>query len=482
MACFSYIRDRSLRPASAFVLFVSLLDTTMAKSYTAPMTSLNTLETTNDYTFMNKNGDTWQTDDASLNDLPISLGMHTSNQFTKDGNSLVYIFGGCSGEFRAIPVNDDEWPWKCTVISDYAFSYDPYTNCYRSLSNMPIAKYGHTATEVDGKIWVIGGRSRSDNKDKIDHQVDIYDIKKDSWETIRNFEIATANGAAFSLESGSLYYAGGFDDSYTATDVVIKINTTQLDKKMLVFNRVASLNVARGMIHAVKTYNGAVIAGGTSTANPCKVIESIEEYHPGNSNGEWMIIKGFPTFNGAHPSSLIKLGDELLAFTAARNDHCSLDNDPIFVVQAIDLKEGEWDNWYMHGDIPESRFYFSTVALPERNAALTFGGTTFYEVECNCMKTLQTVSAYYTPLPDKQSLFPHEKNKKMGKIEILAICLWSLAAFLLVVYFLFKPKSRPPETSFNKEGESSFPGVEGGESSFPATEGGGVEAVNNDTL
>ena len=141
MAFFSFIRDRSLRPASAFVLCLSLLDTTMAKSYTAPMTSLVR---------------------------------------NKDGNSLVYIFGGCSGEFRAIPVNDDEWPWKCTVISDYAFSYDPYTNCYRSLSNMPIAKYGHTATEVDGKIWVIGGRSGSDDKDKIDHQVDIYDIKKDS--------------------------------------------------------------------------------------------------------------------------------------------------------------------------------------------------------------------------------------------------------------------------------------------------------------
>jgi len=488
MAIF-HVQDRSVKklpnyvafsPAHAIVLFLSFLDTTMAKAYTAPK---NILETANNaFAFMNVKGDIWMTDDTSVNDLPISLGMHTSTQFTKDGYSLVYIFGGCSGDFRAIPGNDDEWPWRCTVISDYAFSYDPYTDSYQSLANMPIAKYGHTATEVDGEIWVIGGRSRSDNKDQIDHQVDIYDIKKDSWKTIRNFGIATANGAAFSLKSGSLYYAGGFDDSYTATDVVIKINTTQLDKKMLVFNRVASLNVARGMIHAVKTYNGAVIAGGTSTANPCKVIESIEEYHPGNSNGEWMIIKGFPTFNGAHPSSLIKLGDELLAFTAVRNDHCSLDNDPIFVVQAIDLKEGEWDNWYMHGDIPESRFYFSTVALPERNAALTFGGTTFYEDNCDCMKTLQTVSAYYTPLPDKQSLFPHEKNKKIGKIEILAICLWSLAAFLLVVYFFVKPKSRPPETSFNKEGESSFPGVEGGESSFPATEGGEVEAVNNDTL
>eukprot|EP00588_Corethron_pennatum_P012523 CAMPEP_0194279964 /NCGR_PEP_ID=MMETSP0169-20130528/14924_1 /TAXON_ID=218684 /ORGANISM="Corethron pennatum, Strain L29A3" /LENGTH=53 /DNA_ID=CAMNT_0039024485 /DNA_START=28 /DNA_END=186 /DNA_ORIENTATION=+ len=53
----------------------------MTKAHTAPMTPIrrNTLETTNSkFAFENKNGDKWQTDDASLNDLPISLGMHTS--------------------------------------------------------------------------------------------------------------------------------------------------------------------------------------------------------------------------------------------------------------------------------------------------------------------------------------------------------------------------------------------------------------------
>merc|ERR1740124_2071842 len=328
-------------PAHAIVLFLSFLDTTMAKAYTAPK---NILETTdNAFAFMNVKGDIWMTDDTSVNDLPISLGMHTSTQFTKDGYSLVYIFGGCSGDFRAIPGNDDEWPWRCTVISDYAFSYDPYTDSYQSLANMPIAKYGHTATEVDGEIWVIGGRSRSDNKDQIDHQVDIYDIKKDSWKTIRNFGIATANGAAFSLKSGSLYYAGGFDDSYTATDVVIKISTSQLDKNMFVFNQVASLNVARGMIHAITTGKGALIAGG-STANPCNVIDSIEQYIPGTSYERWDLIEGFQSAavestrdiqKNYHPSSLIKLGDEILAFTSVRNN-CLQDHPLTSVVQALD--------------------------------------------------------------------------------------------------------------------------------------------------
>mmetsp|Transcript_10690 Transcript_10690/g.21294 ORF Transcript_10690/g.21294 Transcript_10690/m.21294 type:complete len:445 (+) Transcript_10690:114-1448(+) len=435
----------------------------MAKAYTAPKTSLvrNTLETTNQhFAFMNDNKEIWRTDDTSVNDLPISLGMHTSTQFTKDGYSLVYIFGGCSGEFRAIPGNDNEWPWRCTVISDYAFSYDPYTDSYRSLANMPIAKYGHTATEVDGKIWVIGGRSRSDNKDQIDHQVDIYDIKKDSWETIQNFGLATANGAAFSLKSGSLYYAGGFDDSYTATDVVIKITTTQLDKKMFVFNQVASLNVARGMVHAITTAEGAIIAGGATGANPCKVVESIEEYIPGTSYEQWDLIEGFPSGNGAHPSSLIKLGDEILAFTSVSNEKCLKDDTPESVVQALNWKKK--GDWYMHGDIVESRFYFSTIALPEVNAALTFGGTTFYEDECNCMKTVKTVSAYYTSLPDGESLLSHEKNKKMGFRGIIVICDGILIVFLLYVYFFFKPKSRSPETSLNQEGESSFPDAEDG--------------------
>jgi len=467
MAIF-HVQDRSVKklpnyvafsPAHAIVLFLSFLDTTMAKAYTAPK---NILETTdNAFAFMNVKGDIWMTDDTSVNDLPISLGMHTSTQFTKDGYSLVYIFGGCSGDFRAIPGNDDEWPWRCTVISDYAFSYDPYTDSYQSLANMPIAKYGHTATEVDGEIWVIGGRSRSDNKDQIDHQVDIYDIKKDSWKTIRNFGIATANGAAFSLKSGSLYYAGGFDDSYTATDVVIKISTSQLDKNMFVFNQVASLNVARGMIHAITTGKGALIAGG-STANPCNVIDSIEQYIPGTSYERWDLIEGFQSAavdiqKHYHPSSLIKLGDEILAFTSVRNN-CLQDHPLTSVVQALDWKER--GGWYMHGHIAENRFTFSTIALPERDAALTFGGTQFYEDECDCMKTLQTVSAYYASLADEESLFPHEKNKKIDKTAIFAICVWALVVILLVVNYFVKPKSRPPETSLNKEGESSLPGVE----------------------
>eukprot|EP00588_Corethron_pennatum_P024735 CAMPEP_0194327790 /NCGR_PEP_ID=MMETSP0171-20130528/42462_1 /TAXON_ID=218684 /ORGANISM="Corethron pennatum, Strain L29A3" /LENGTH=478 /DNA_ID=CAMNT_0039087859 /DNA_START=98 /DNA_END=1530 /DNA_ORIENTATION=- len=436
---------------------------------------------------VNEKGDKWGIDDLSVDDLLIPLGMHTSTQVTADGKSMIYLIGGCSGIFQYTKENFEEdtakeWPWKCTIFSKYVLAYNPYTDSYRTLAQMPIGKYGHTAVEVDGKIWVIGGRSRqnvddsSENVDGVDKHIDVYDIATDSWQRIeKNFEKATASGASFSLESGSLYYAGGFDDAYVATNEVVKINTrTFIDSGLFEFESVASMQVARGMLNAVTINNMAVIAGGTFEGYICSALESVEEYNPyekirhdklWNKNQSkpeesenqyddvWVFLKELT--DNAGSVSMINLNGQILAFTGVR--HCSQGTDQDSFVQALDWKDTN-SEWYYHGYIKTvNRFYFSTVPLPEVNAALIFGGTTFYDKECNCMKTLGRVSAYYT----SDAGLKVKQGQKTSGVAVLAICLWTASALLLLVYFSIKVKSKPPETVINQEGVSSLPGAEG---------------------
>merc|ERR1712086_315352 len=99
--------------------------------------------------------------------------------------------------------------------------------------------------------------------------------------------------------------------------------------------------------------------------------------------------------SGAGTASLINLNDQVLVFSGVRNKECSQDFDLNSSVQALDWKDTN-SKWYLHGVVPERRYHFSTIPLPERNAALIFGGTAFYEAGCNCMMNLPTVSAYYT--------------------------------------------------------------------------------------
>jgi len=469
----------ALIPASAFVLFLLIFDITMT-----------TAQVMNS-TLMNSNGDIWSIDDTSVDDLPIPLGMHTSTQLTTDGKSMIYIIGGCTGIFRyrniqhSIKGTEKNWPWKCTDFSRKVFRFNPYEDSYHVLADMPIGKYGHAAVEVDGKIWVIGGRStqvvdhpqsegKTINVDMVDRQIHVYDIAADSWDTIGKFQKATASGASFSLESGSLYYAGGFDDAYVATNEVIKIDTRKyINEGLFEFESVASLKVARGMIHATTINRVGFIAGGSFEGQYCEALTSVEEYNPyaeirGSKfkgtdvgyNDVWNLITEEITEvdmasleeKFLHPSALINLNDQIITFGGVMNNECSQDKNLTSVVTALDWKDAS-SKWYFHGLIPESRFYFSAIPLPEANAALIFGGTAFYELECNCMKTMTRVSAYY--IKDSE-VTPKEH---MSGVAMFGFSLFIGVVLLLVIYQIYSLTRK--ESLVNQGEVPSLPGAEG---------------------
>jgi len=267
-----------------------LLFYTSSKSIAAEETTLIDPYITNDF------GDTWvvtskKENDKDMSRLPSTLGLHTATSISIDGDTKIFIMGGCAGRLNYVDLSviggvAVRWPWLCTEVSDAFYVYDPKNDSYRTLAPMHGGRYGHTAVEVDGKIWVAGGRRKDasntgDSHDTIIKFVDVYDIEKNTWLTLSGFDAATANGASFSLRGDHFYYAGGFDDEYKATEKMYLIDCgLSLVGNTVSYTEAASMNTPRGFFSAVVINHAAVVSGGAYDSHYCTTTKSAEYYNP----------------------------------------------------------------------------------------------------------------------------------------------------------------------------------------------------------
>jgi N-acetylneuraminic acid mutarotase len=125
----------------------------------------------------------------------------------------IYVFGGASGYPETV------WPTLSTVEV-----YDPATDTWTQVSDMPWPRYGHSASLVDGKMYIIGGAdpevARLFEEGKIDldelaelfETVDVYDPGTDTWTRAARCPFATVHHAA-GIVDGTIYTIGGRADA-----------------------------------------------------------------------------------------------------------------------------------------------------------------------------------------------------------------------------------------------------------------------------
>ena len=113
----------------------------------------------------------------------------------------VYTIGGTS------TIEDDEE--SCV---DAVEAYDPISGAWTRLASLPVARCSHTATVVDGKIYVLGGLSVDPEYDyhglSWTQCVDVYDPAADSWQQMAAMPTARDSHAAAVLD-GKIYVTGG---------------------------------------------------------------------------------------------------------------------------------------------------------------------------------------------------------------------------------------------------------------------------------
>jgi N-acetylneuraminic acid mutarotase len=114
----------------------------------------------------------------------------------------IYVSGG------ATKVRDMVGVWDSVPTVEV---YDPATDTWTQASDMPWRRFTHSASVVDGKMYIISGAP--DEVDmgvaiEVSKTVDVYDPATDTWTTAADFPTARGNSTA-AVVDGKIYTIGG---------------------------------------------------------------------------------------------------------------------------------------------------------------------------------------------------------------------------------------------------------------------------------
>jgi len=106
-----------------------------------------------------------------------------------------------------------------TTLSDTSdsFRYDPSTNTWTAITNIPRPTGETRAVTMNNQMWVLGGGRTAPNPS---NEVDIYDPGTNSWTIGIPFAAARRNFAADSDGSSRIFIAGGYDANNALNNTV----------------------------------------------------------------------------------------------------------------------------------------------------------------------------------------------------------------------------------------------------------------------
>jgi N-acetylneuraminic acid mutarotase len=155
-------------------------------------------------------------------------------------------------------------------MTDRAFQYDPETNAWTALPRMPIPRAAHTAVEVAGKLYVIGGYTVA----LLGHtpQVDIYDPKANAW-TVGTPMPTPRDHLAAAAVGGTIYVFGGD----IATHSTSSDDVEAYDTATGLWSVKAPMPTVRGSLAAVTVGDKIWVMGGQDGS---RTYDDVEEYDP----------------------------------------------------------------------------------------------------------------------------------------------------------------------------------------------------------
>jgi N-acetylneuraminic acid mutarotase len=107
------------------------------------------------------------------------------------------------------------------ITSNVTEVYDPVTDNWENKTSMPTSRMSLSASEVDGKIYLIAGKTGGPLSTVALNEV--YDVANDSWTTKKPI-LYSVGGYASAVVDGKIYVMGGQDEFYEGFNV----NFTQI--------------------------------------------------------------------------------------------------------------------------------------------------------------------------------------------------------------------------------------------------------------
>jgi RNA polymerase sigma factor (sigma-70 family) len=265
-------------------------------------------------------------------------------------------------------------------------------------ADMPTDRTQLSISEVNGKIYVIGGSSNAG----VSSTVEEYDPATNKW--TKKADMPTPRYfLATSVLNGKIYAIGG--ERRDAPFSIVEEYDPTTDK----WARKASLSLPRTCLSAC-TANGKIYAIGGMAARANWLSADVEEYDP--VADKWTRKADMPTPRMC--LCTVVLNDKIYAIGGLPNKW-----PPISAVEVYDPVS---DTWTKKADIATPRTYFASVAINDR--ILIFGGTSDWGLGD---ATLATTIEEYDPDTDKWTVKGNMPEPRMycpaspvnGKIYVI---------------------------------------------------------------
>ena len=143
------------------------------------------------------------------------LPTHRQSFSTAVVDGKIYLIGGTLFE-HARGVRRDPGPgiWRGPFGMSLMEVYDPETDAWQKLADMPTIRAGAKTAVVDGKIYVMGGYAGKDNQGvnfKFLKAVEMYDPQTDTWVRKQDLSIPRIQFGV-GVVAGKIYAIGGLID------------------------------------------------------------------------------------------------------------------------------------------------------------------------------------------------------------------------------------------------------------------------------
>jgi len=185
------------------------------------------------------------------------------------------------------------------VSKDYSISinvtevYDTETNSWETKTPNPTARSGLQASEVGGKIYLIGGwiESESSSITEKSAQVEIYDPVTDTWATGSPIPTAVA-GYASAVLDGKIYVISGVASGSTRTNLT-QIYDPKTDEWSLgVAIPMSVSSAAAGSTAGLNAAKAIYVIGGSNDAYPLNGQLANQVYFP--ETDSWFMAAQMP--------------------------------------------------------------------------------------------------------------------------------------------------------------------------------------------
>ena len=249
--------------------------------------------------------------------------------------------------------------------------YDPKTNRWINVADMPLARWGHTANAVDGKIYVIGGDNVTGLPVRV-VSVFEYDAANDEWSVKGNTPIGFFFHCSV-VVNGMIYVIGGAE----TIGVDLAVSTVfEYNPKTDTWTQKADMPTARFSAAATvvdgKIY---VMGGGTPQFKwPWNLLSTLEVYDP--TTDTWTKNADMPTSRDSASASTVE-GKIYVLGGGDEEEELSI----------MEKYEPETDTWERMADMPTPRYLLCTSVVDGRIYAIGGYGL-------GAKKNLSTVEEY----------------------------------------------------------------------------------------